>query len=354
VHYVFDRAGDLVYKGDPNDRAANDNLELLWDANHRLAESRKNGEVTTYGYDPLGRRVFKRNPTHTTWFYWDGDALLGEVQQANDEPDAAPIWNENVADFGAALKRKNKLKRLHEKVREYVYYPGTFVPLALVNKGVPSLEISAANEERAEATDDTIPAFNRVRHASRARLSPPVVPFVYYYHTDPNGCPTRLTDASGQVRWSAGYEAWGGVAAQHVDQIGNPLRLQGQYYDEETELYYNRYRYYDPDTGSFIGQDPIGLAGGLNPYQFAPNTFVWIDPLGLNCTPKDAQRKVIRRQAPREIIRIDAPESSITGSQWHAHGKNGGAINLDGTIHDGDPQFSRKTLDWLREHGWNV
>jgi YD repeat-containing protein len=80
VHYVFDRAGNLVYRGDPDDRAANDNLELIWDANQRLAESRKSGEVTKYGYDPLGRRVFKRNPTHTTWFYWDGDALLGEVQ----------------------------------------------------------------------------------------------------------------------------------------------------------------------------------------------------------------------------------------------------------------------------------
>ncbi|WIH09644.1 RHS repeat protein [Xanthomonas translucens pv. graminis] len=43
-----------------------DDLELFWDANHRLAESHKAGQATHYGYDPLGRRVFKRNPTHTT------------------------------------------------------------------------------------------------------------------------------------------------------------------------------------------------------------------------------------------------------------------------------------------------
>lgn len=81
----------------------------------------------------------------------------------------------------------------------------------------------------------------------------------------------------------------------------------------------------------------------------------WIDPLGLRCqTPKDAQNKVKKGQGPKEVTRIDKPESSVPGSQWHAHGKNGGAINQDGTFHDGDPFFSNKTLKWLREHGWDV
>ncbi|AAW74892.1 RHS repeat protein [Xanthomonas oryzae pv. oryzae] len=133
VHYVFDRAGDLIRKGSPHGPAPDD-LELCWDPNHRLAESRKAGQVTHYGYDPLGRRVFKRNPTHTTWFYWDGDALLGEVKHANDAPDAAPVWIGNVANLIEAKRRKEKLANLHERVREYVYYPGTFVPLALVEK----------------------------------------------------------------------------------------------------------------------------------------------------------------------------------------------------------------------------
>ncbi|NES11940.1 RHS repeat-associated core domain-containing protein, partial [Pseudomonas laurentiana] len=44
-----------------------------------------------------------------------------------------------------------------------------------------------------------------------------------------------------------------------------PLRFQGQYYDHETGLHYNRYRYYDPLTGRFISKDPIGYAGGLKP-----------------------------------------------------------------------------------------
>ena len=59
------------------------------------------------------------------------------------------------------------------------------------------------------------------------------------------------------------------------------LRFQGQYFDEETGLHYNRFRYYDPDVGRFVSQDPIGLKGGVNLYQYSPNPIVWVDPIGL-------------------------------------------------------------------------
>ncbi|RFC81362.1 hypothetical protein C9E89_022285 [Acinetobacter sichuanensis] len=65
--------------------------------------------------------------------------------------------------------------------------------------------------------------------------------------------------------------------------ITNNLRFQGQYYDQETELYYNRYRYYLPYVGRFISKDPIRLLGG-NTFAYAPNPVGWIDPYGLTCT----------------------------------------------------------------------
>ena len=57
---------------------------------------------------------------------------------------------------------------------------------------------------------------------------------------------------------------------------------QGQYYDFETNLAYNRFRYYSPETGAYISQDPIGLAGG-NPtlYGYVKNSNWWLDVLGL-------------------------------------------------------------------------
>ncbi|MGN6890648.1 RHS repeat-associated core domain-containing protein, partial [Neisseria sp. P0014.S004] len=61
-----------------------------------------------------------------------------------------------------------------------------------------------------------------------------------------------------------------------------PFRLQNQYFDEETGLHYNLMRYYEPEVGRFVNQDPIGLEGGLNVYQFAPNAQDWVDHLGLS------------------------------------------------------------------------
>jgi RHS repeat-associated protein len=60
-----------------------------------------------------------------------------------------------------------------------------------------------------------------------------------------------------------------------------PLRFPGQYEDAETGLYYNRHRYYDPDLGAYLTPDPLGLAGGLQAYTYAPSPLEWIDPLGL-------------------------------------------------------------------------
>ncbi|MFA0978944.1 RHS repeat-associated core domain-containing protein, partial [Pseudomonas ficuserectae] len=57
--------------------------------------------------------------------------------------------------------------------------------------------------------------------------------------------------------------------------------FQGQYFDVETGLHYNTFRYYDPEIGRFITQDPIGLLGGDNLYIYASNPNVWVDPWGL-------------------------------------------------------------------------
>jgi RHS repeat-associated protein len=63
--------------------------------------------------------------------------------------------------------------------------------------------------------------------------------------------------------------------------LEQPFRFQGQQFDEETGLHYNRYRYYDPGVGRFVSQDPIGLRGGSNLFAYAPNPMGWVDPFGL-------------------------------------------------------------------------
>ncbi|MEG0714550.1 MAG: RHS repeat-associated core domain-containing protein [Morganella sp. (in: enterobacteria)] len=103
---------------------------------------------------------------------------------------------------------------------------------------------------------------------------------LYYYHTDQISTPREMTSVSGKCIWQSSFYAWGNTDKQS-GELSQPLRFQGQYYDEESGLHYNRYRYYDPDIGRFITQDPIGLKGGINPYQYAPNPVNWVDPLGL-------------------------------------------------------------------------
>lgn len=106
---------------------------------------------------------------------------------------------------------------------------------------------------------------------------------VYHYHLDHLGTPKELSDNDGKIVWKAQYRTYGNVAIKDVEEVENNLRFQGQYFDEETGLHYNRHRYYNPNTGMFISQDPIGLLGGVNNYLYAPNPTQWVDPLGLKC-----------------------------------------------------------------------
>ncbi|WP_232442654.1 RHS repeat-associated core domain-containing protein, partial [Burkholderia ubonensis] len=114
----------------------------------------------------------------------------------------------------------------------------------------------------------------------------------FYYHCDQIGTPLLMTDELGDVVWEASYKAWGEareVIARASKAAGitprNLLRFQGQQVDEETGLHYNRYRYYDPASGRFVSKDPIGLAGGINVYQYTSNPVQWVDPLGLAPLP---------------------------------------------------------------------
>ena len=104
---------------------------------------------------------------------------------------------------------------------------------------------------------------------------------IHYYHCDHLGTPLELLDERGQAVWAVRYKAWGRIHRQEIREVEQPLRFQGQYEDEETGLFYNRHRYYDPDAARYLTQDPIGLLGGLNGYAYAPNPTGWVDPRGL-------------------------------------------------------------------------
>jgi len=124
-------------------------------------------------------------------------------------------------------------------------------------------------------------------YAPLARLDtdpsqPDQKPKRYYFHTDQIGTPLEVTDSTGRMVWRAYYKTWGALEALAPREIEQNLRFQGQYYDAETGLHYNTFRYYDPVVGRFTAQDPIGLLGGINLHQYAINSITRLDPLGLS------------------------------------------------------------------------
>ncbi|MEC6663902.1 RHS repeat-associated core domain-containing protein, partial [Escherichia coli] len=105
---------------------------------------------------------------------------------------------------------------------------------------------------------------------------------IHLYHCDHRGLPLALISTEGATAWCAEYDEWGNLLSDenphHLQQL---IRLPGQQYDEESGLYYNRHRYYDPLLGRYITQDPIGLKGGWNFYQYPLNPVINVDPQGL-------------------------------------------------------------------------
>ncbi|MHC8376143.1 RHS repeat-associated core domain-containing protein [Pseudomonas sp. MDT1-16] len=232
-HYDHDAFGNLIRER----RGTAQKLvtEYRYDCQHRLiGVTTPDGRCSSYRYDAFGRRIAKTVDGHTTEFFWQGDNLAAESSR--------------------------------EHYRSYVYEPGSFRPLAMLDGKGP-------------------------RHAC---------PF--YYQLDHLGTPQELTDFGGEIVWSAKYNAYGKVtrlAFGGGEQLEQPLRFQGQYFDAESGLHYNRHRYYDPQVGRYLTPDPIKLAGGLNQYQYTPNPTGWIDPLGLsgNCPPPNKPGC----QAPDEV-----------------------------------------------------
>ncbi|BEA65527.1 RHS repeat protein [Escherichia coli] len=105
---------------------------------------------------------------------------------------------------------------------------------------------------------------------------------IHLYHCEHRGLPLALVSTEGATEWCAEYDEWGNLLnEENPHQLQQLIRLPGQQYDEESGLYYNRHRYYDPLQGRYITQDPIGLKGGWNFYQYPLNPVQYIDSMGL-------------------------------------------------------------------------
>ncbi len=247
-----------------------------YSADNRLTRS-------LYRYDPLGRRLVKQvehyridnnqlheaADTEVEFYGWDGDRLAF-TQTADSQ------WH-------------------------IIYEPESFTPLLQLQHATDA-PISEQDKVLAEvmgslqSTLNYLPAHEAyelarsVREQTIAQLkaneqwqTPQLPEECYFYHCNHLGLPEALTNTNGEAVWAASYDAWGNIKAEHnPNNLHQPIRLPGQYHDKETNLYYNRHRYYDPKLGNYINQDPIGLASGEpNLMAYPRNPVQGVDPLGL-------------------------------------------------------------------------
>jgi RHS repeat-associated protein len=234
--FVYDQTGNLLRRGtgefrydQPDRLTRTDDATLVYDEVGNLIEKRRGESVIRYSYDPDNRLIAVESKGGGR-IEFDYDAFGRRIAKKMEEGATGFLWDGDVL---LAEQRDGKSE-------EYIFAPGSAEPLC---------------------------RFDNSRFET--------------YHNDHLGTPWELTDEKGQVVWSAVYDVYGRVDQLQTDRTRNQLRFQGQYEDHESELYYNRFRYYDPQLGRYVSRDPIRLLGGFNSYAYAHNPVNWLDPLGL-------------------------------------------------------------------------
>ena len=143
------------------------------------------------------------------------------------------------------------------------------------------------------------------------------------------GTPLQAYDKTGNKVWEQELDIYGRQRKRPSAFI--PFKYQGQYEDAETGLYYNRFRYYDPNAGSYISQDPIGLAGG-NPtlYGYVSDINTYLDVLGLTIIPtvtRGTNNEVLTAEAT--IKRTDLGTGTNTNAASRSHARSLGNADDD-------------------------
>ncbi|PNG32119.1 type IV secretion protein Rhs [Pseudomonas protegens] len=294
THYQYDDRGNLAQRLRDGQRS-----HFTWDLFDRLVSYRDDRLQANYAYDALGRRLYKQTEAHYQDRPEDGSELNRlERLKRNRQFDCGVTLYGWDGDTLAWESRAPDKAGEGARTTHYLYEPGSFVPVAqAVHKRfiplIPEPEYGAFYQQENDPLWADAP-------------KPKEIDALAWYQCDHLGTPHELTDQTGDVVWSAQYKAWGGIKEERSSNalqqgIANPLRFQGQYHDPETGLHYNRYRYYDPEVGRFVSKDPIGYAGGLNLFQYAPNPIEWIDPLGLAKKIGDTHCSCVICPAPKKV-----------------------------------------------------
>ncbi|MBD2801324.1 PAAR domain-containing protein [Xenorhabdus sp. M] len=251
IRYRYDTNGRLIEKTEQRDGFRPQVWRYRWDALNQLTQCETpDGSRWRYQYDAFGRRI-RKFKVH------DGKLTAANLQRwLSGKPDLTPrateIYGQEYLWSGDQLIEETPVyadgtPAEDQRIR-WLYEPGALTPSARYEKGK-----------------------------------------LHYIVSDHQGTPREMLNEEGGLIWAHRLTTWGKAERFQVVASNDPdyhvncnFRFAGQYEDEESGLYYNRFRYYNPETAQYISPDPLNLRGGLNPYGYVYNPTGWIDPYGLS------------------------------------------------------------------------
>ncbi|MDQ0715568.1 RHS repeat-associated protein [Streptomyces luteogriseus] len=279
--YVYDAQGRVVRRTRRTLSGLRKSWTYTWNPDDRLTGLvTPDGTNWRYTYDPLGRRISKERldssgeVAEAVFFVWDGTRLAEEIRDSGSGNRTAITW-EYSPDSHRAIAQSR---------REWL-------------RDAPQEEVDR-----------------------RFRL---IV-------SDLAGSPMETLSPDGATTWKNRSQLWGMQRGAQTPEEDFRLRFPGQYFDPESELHYNCFRYYDPHSARYISPDPLGLAAGPDHYAYVVNPLVWSDPLGLqSCPTFKGLAWLTDKMLKRPSFRYQRVVSGVDYEQiWKL--SDGRAVHMDG------------------------
>ena len=249
VCYAYDKAGNRIRKTD-----AQGEIRYLYNEKNQLIAEESPADRKQFSYDRQGGIIEEKNAAGTRRFSYNS-----RRQQTRVETETGNVQENRYDAEGLRFELLENGRRT-----SFVYHNGELLQEEGREEQGTSYHLGAGME-----------AFRRGQELS-------------YYHRDEQLSTVFVTDGQGEIRNSYQYDAFG-IPLETTEQLNNRIRYTGQQYDELTEQYYLRARYYNPVAGRFMQED-VYQGDGLNLYAYCGNNpVVYDDPSGYArkaCPPK--------------------------------------------------------------------
>ncbi len=276
----------LIYSATGNITAINQpsgsNQTFAYDKLSRLISATGDYGSLAYSYDAIGNRLSKTDNVSSSaekvanYHYRQGSHYLGKITIGDVEQMNSLFSQFNQARRMSSVTNRQMITNYQYDSRglrvskttlnsqgsqtHYHYEPDGLLIGESNEKGIWQKEYLYFNARLIAMID-----YSGVTNGGAGQI--------YYAHNDHLGTPKLLTNSAGKPVWQASYTPFG-LATINADVDNNGvavtlnIRFPGQYYDAESGLHYNWFRYYDPAIGRYVTSDPIGLAGGMNTYGY--------------------------------------------------------------------------------------